>query len=81
MVGATVVAALLLPFLPAVAPAAEEEPALEPGASFRDCAACPEMVVVPAGSFRMGDLTGGGDADEDSGARSGHCATLRHREV
>ena len=65
MVGATVVAALLLPFLPAVAPAAEEEPALEPGASFRDCAACPEMVVVPAGSFRMGDLTGGGDADED----------------
>jgi len=26
----------------------------EPGQSFRDCADCPEMVVVPAGSFMMG---------------------------
>jgi formylglycine-generating enzyme required for sulfatase activity len=25
-----------------------------PGRRFRDCADCPEMVVVPAGSFRMG---------------------------
>ena len=25
-----------------------------PGTVFRDCAACPEMVVVPAGSFMMG---------------------------
>jgi formylglycine-generating enzyme required for sulfatase activity len=25
-----------------------------PGQSFRDCAECPEMVVVPAGSFMMG---------------------------
>ena len=25
-----------------------------PGSVFRDCAACPEMVVVPAGSFMMG---------------------------
>lgn len=31
---------------------------------FRDCADCPEMIVVPAGSFRMGDLNGGGDPDE-----------------
>ena len=38
--------------------------ALEPGEVFRDCAACPDMVVVPAGTFRMGDLSGGGDADE-----------------
>ena len=28
--------------------------ALEPGTVFRDCAGCPEMVVVPAGSFMMG---------------------------
>ncbi len=35
-----------------------------PGSVFRDCANCPEMVVIPAGSFRMGDLSGGGDADE-----------------
>jgi len=36
----------------------------EPGAIIRDCEACPELVVVPAGTFRMGDLSGGGDADE-----------------
>ena len=36
----------------------------EPGDTFRDCADCPEMVVVPAGSFRMGDLNGGGADDE-----------------
>lgn len=34
------------------------------GEKFRDCADCPEMVVAPAGSFRMGDLDGSGDADE-----------------
>ena len=28
--------------------------ALAPGQVFRDCASCPEMVVVPAGSFMMG---------------------------
>jgi formylglycine-generating enzyme required for sulfatase activity len=31
---------------------------VEPGASFRDCDRCPEMVVVPAGSFRMGSPAG-----------------------
>jgi len=35
-----------------------------PGTAFRDCPECPEMVVVPAGSFQMGDLSGGGDSDE-----------------
>ncbi len=34
------------------------------GILFRDCADCPEMVVIPAGRFRMGDLDGGGGADE-----------------
>ena len=28
------------------------------GENFRDCAACPEMVVIPAGRFRMGCLSG-----------------------
>jgi formylglycine-generating enzyme required for sulfatase activity len=28
------------------------------------CADCPEMVLIPAGSFRMGNLNGGGDSDE-----------------
>jgi hypothetical protein len=35
--------------------AAAEGPALKPGQSFKDCAGdCPEMVVIPAGSFTMG---------------------------
>ncbi len=38
----------------AAAPQAAGEAAMEPGAVFRDCAACPEMVVVPPGSFMMG---------------------------
>jgi len=25
-----------------------------PGQTFRDCAECPEMVVIPSGSFTMG---------------------------
>ncbi len=32
----------------------QAELALKPGHVFRDCEACPEMVVVPAGSFMMG---------------------------
>ncbi len=34
------------------------------GKVFRDCEDCPEMVVIPAGRFRMGDLNGGGRAEE-----------------
>jgi len=34
------------------------------GGIFRDCPGCPEMVVIPAGSFRMGNLSVGGDDDE-----------------
>ena len=30
------------------------EAVVEPGATFRDCPECPEMVVVPSGSFQMG---------------------------
>ena len=36
----------------------------QPGETFKDCPECPEMVVVPAGRFRMGDLSGGGYDDE-----------------
>jgi len=35
-----------------------------PGDVFRDCRECPEMVVVPPGSFRMGDIAGGGSSSE-----------------
>ena len=34
------------------------------GTTVRECADCPEMVVVPVGRFRMGDLAGGGQSDE-----------------
>jgi uncharacterized caspase-like protein len=37
---------------------------MSPGLAFRDCADCPEMVVIPPGRFRMGDLNGNGDSDE-----------------
>ena len=32
-----------------------------PGTTFRDCPECPEMVVVPEGSFLMGSMSGGDD--------------------
>jgi formylglycine-generating enzyme required for sulfatase activity len=42
----------------------ERERALRPNDSFRECADCPEMVVVPAGSFTMGSR------ENDAGLRS-----------
>ena len=35
--------------------------ALGPGARFRDCDTCPELVVVSAGTFRMGSMKGQAD--------------------
>jgi formylglycine-generating enzyme required for sulfatase activity len=35
-----------------------------PGDTFKDCDDCPEMVVIPPGQFRMGDLSGDGGEDE-----------------
>src|SRR5262245_47284598 len=35
-----------------------QEGALKPGDSFRECSDCPEMVVVPPGSFMMGSPAG-----------------------
>ncbi len=59
------VAPAIQPETPAAkAPVATPEPAprpLEtnkPGAVFRDCPDCPEMVVIPAGSFAMGSPKG-----------------------
>ena len=46
----------------------DEKPVLSAGKVFRDRLKSggegPEMVVVPAGSFQMGDVQGGGDKDE-----------------
>ncbi len=36
-----------------------------PDDTFKDCPECPEMVVVPAGSFRMGDVNGAGYGVEE----------------
>jgi formylglycine-generating enzyme required for sulfatase activity/serine/threonine protein kinase len=49
--------------LEAVSVAAEAE-RRRPGREFKDCSECPAMIVIPAGTFRMGDLAGVGDADE-----------------
>jgi formylglycine-generating enzyme required for sulfatase activity len=38
--------------------------ASRPGAVFRDCAACPALVVVPAGRFTMGAAAGDAEASE-----------------
>ncbi len=42
--------------------ALEPEPTLRSGQEFRDCKGCPLMVVIPAGSFKMG--SGDGDRSE-----------------
>lgn len=44
--------------------AAAKERVLKPEDSFKECTDCPEMVVVPAGSFMMGSPAGQGDDDE-----------------
>ena len=40
------------------------------GESFRDCAMCPEMVMLPAGEFMMGSPIGEEGRDRRGGARS-----------
>ena len=49
------------------AEAAERE--RQAGREFRDCAGCPEMVVVPSGSFRMGSPSSESGRDDDEGPR------------
>ena len=39
----------------------------EPGRRFRDCDGCPEMVVVPAGSYMMGSPASEAGRDNDEG--------------
>jgi len=46
----------------------------KPGDNLKDCDECPEMVVVPAGTFRMGDLSGDGISDE----KPVHRVTISH---
>ncbi|MBT6431354.1 MAG: SUMF1/EgtB/PvdO family nonheme iron enzyme, partial [Rhodospirillaceae bacterium] len=56
-------AALIPPKIeaPTVAkPAVGIYPGRKPAENFKDCEFCPEMVVIPPGSFRMGDFHGNG---------------------
>ena len=45
----------------------QEAPAIRPGKTFRDCKTCPEMVVVPAGSFMMGSPKSEKGREKDEG--------------
>jgi formylglycine-generating enzyme required for sulfatase activity len=45
-------------------PAASPQPAIPAGTAIRDCPECPELVTIPPGSFRMGDLEGTGRRNE-----------------
>jgi formylglycine-generating enzyme required for sulfatase activity len=46
---------------------AEAAEATKPGRTFRDCPECPEMIVVPAGSFTMGSPPGEEGRSPDEG--------------
>ena len=58
----------VFPTTPGVTPlSAERERALKPKDSFKECDTCPEMVVVPAGSFTMGSPPNETDRSSDEG--------------
>ena len=50
-------------------PLPAEEESRPPGSRFRDCAVCPEMVVVPAGSYLMGSPRSEPGRHRDEGPR------------
>ena len=56
------------------APVAAADDPTEPGATFRDCPECPEMVEVPAGSFLMGSP--GSEAGREVGEGPVHRVTI-----
>ena len=52
----------------------EQERALKPRDTFKECTNCPEMIVVPAGSFTMGSPASEPGHDPDEGPQ--HTVTL-----
>ena len=52
----------------------EQERALKPKDTFKECTNCPEMIVVPAGSFTMGSPASEPGRDPDEGPQ--HTVTL-----
>jgi formylglycine-generating enzyme required for sulfatase activity len=58
----------VFPPAPGVTPlSAERERALKPGNTFKECDTCPEMVVVPAGTFTMGSPASEKERTTDEG--------------
>ena len=55
----------------AEAKSGDEKQDIEPLSSFRDCADCPEMVVIPAGSFLMGSPEDEDGRQDNEGPRHG----------
>ena len=49
----------------------------QPGETFKDCPECPEMVVIPAGRFRMGNLSGAGRSYQKTSEKPVHAVTIR----
>jgi formylglycine-generating enzyme required for sulfatase activity len=60
------------PSAPGPAPAPTAAP---PGETFKDCEVCPEMVVVPAGKFKMGSPEGEAERTSDEGPQ--HQVTVK----
>jgi formylglycine-generating enzyme required for sulfatase activity/energy-coupling factor transporter ATP-binding protein EcfA2 len=52
---------------------AEDEQALRPGKTFKECAHCPEMVVVPDGKFMLGKEKSSADGEAE---KLGHSVTI-----
>ena len=48
----------------------EQERALKPGVTFKECAECPEMVVIPAGSFLLGSPISESPRSDDEGPQT-----------
>lgn len=57
VLGAAIIVAVTGASAQEVAPPSMQQQVLKPKDMFKDCANCPEMVVVPAGSFKMGSPT------------------------
>jgi formylglycine-generating enzyme required for sulfatase activity len=61
------IAATLAALAAAIVPATALSADASPGTLLRDCPACPEMVVIPAGRFAMGSPEDEKGRDEDEG--------------